>query len=346
MKKSFKDIIDETFADKGSWDYYSDKENITFDYNPMESIENSRKFLKDFITLASKAENELFPEIDKLKERTTHVVSTFFIGHYLYGKTPYFKKGIDKEISNLIENSKVKSDVCFSFVWFLTCLFHDLGYLIEESNCLKYENFNELLSSIENKLPENKNGIPKFYNKIYSNYFNYRIKEHGKNDHGIIAAHLLYDSLYKIRELAVTNPKDTQKKLCWEEQLLDVYNFCAWNILGHNVWFGQKNDICDKLIYSKHKIKRLLLENQKIKINAKKYTFFYLFCLVDSIEPYKKVLDFNSLTKVFLEIQEDVVIVSSDLKCSCGKSILKQAETLNKWLTKTSINNNTVDIYI
>lgn len=344
MKKSFKEIIDETFEDKGSWDYYSDTKSPNPDYNPMESVGKSGKFLIDFIELSGKAENELVMEIDKLKERTTHVVSAFFIGHYIYKNTRY-KTLIDNQIENIKPNG-LESDVSFPFVWFLTCLFHDLGYMIEEFDCLKYENFNELLSSIENKLPENRNGIPKFYNQIYKNYFDYRIKEHGKNDHGIVAAHLLYDSLYKIRQLAVINPTDTQKKLCWEEQLLEIYSFCAWNILGHNIWFGKENDSCDKLIYSKYKIKRLLLEKNKIKINAKKHPFFFLFCLVDTIEPYKKTLDYNSLDKVFFELNEDKIAISTDLKCSCGKSILESTKKLNEWLVKTTDDNNKVEIYI
>jgi len=347
MKKSFKEIIDETFKDKESWDYYSDsdKDKNTFNDKPMLCKGNSEKFLKEFIELAGKAEKTvLFKEINKLGERATHVVSTFFIGHYIYKNTK-LKDLIDKQIEN-IKPEGLKSDVSFPFVWFLTCLFHDLGYKIENFNRLKYSNFNDLLGSIENKLPKNKNGIPKFYNQIYQNYFKYRIKKHGKNDHGIVAAHLLYDSLFKIRKLAEKNPTKSQKKLCWEEKLLDIYNFCAWNILGHNIWFGQKNNKCDELIYSKYKIKRLLLEKDKIKINAKKYPFFFLFCLVDTIEPYKKILDYNSLDKVFLELNEDKIIISTDLKCSCGKSILESTGKLNEWLTKTSIGNNKVEVVI
>src|SRR5690606_25986802 len=101
MKKSFKEIIDETFKDKGSWDYYSDKNQTNFDYNPMLCLKNSERFLKEFIELSGKAETELFTEINKLGERTTHVVSAFFIGHYIYKNTT-LKTLIDIQIKKII----------------------------------------------------------------------------------------------------------------------------------------------------------------------------------------------------------------------------------------------------
>jgi len=329
LKKSFKKIIDETFDNKSNWNYYTSKAR-GFHYNPMDSIESSRKFLKDFIILSGKAEGILYNEIDKLKDRATHVVSAFFTGHYIYENT-HFKTSIDHEIKKLVEKFNVKSDVGFSFVWFLTCLFHDLGYKIEDSKPKTFKSFKDLETSLSQKLPEN-NGIPKFYNLIYKNYFTFRIKQHDKNDHGIVAAHLLYDSLCTIREFTERNPSESYKNLCWEKQLLDVYNFCAWNILGHNMWFGSKCKPEDVNQYSKFKIKRLLLKCNQIKLKLKDHPFFFFFCLVDTIEPYKKVLDYDSLDKVFLEIEDYKIKISTDLKCSCGQEIIKQATSLNNWL--------------
>ena len=112
----------------------------------MESLNNSKKFLKDFIEMSSKEKNELYKEIDNLNDRATHVVSAFFIGHYIYENTQ-LKNLIDKEISKLVEVSGVKSDINFSFIWYLTCLFHDLGYNIEKSSNLKFENIKSLEES-------------------------------------------------------------------------------------------------------------------------------------------------------------------------------------------------------
>ena len=340
IKWSFKEIIDKTFEKKSNWDYYAASET-EFDYNPVDSLENSRKFLKDFIKISAKGnDNPLYCEINKLGERATHVVSTFFVGHFLYEKTG-FKTLINDEINKLIVDNHVTSDVCFSFIWFLTCLFHDLGYKIEDSKNLKYNSFDSLYNSLNNKLPQI-NGIPKFYNQIYKNYFAYRIKERDKNDHGIVAAHLLYDSLHKIREFAEKNPTESQKKLCWEKQLLEVYNFCAWNILGHNIWFVKEKD---KNCNHYENMPDLILKKEEYKIKYKDHPFFFFFCLVDTIEPYKKVLDYDSLDKVYLEIEENKLIISTDLRCSCGKEVIKQAKSLNNWLVSANeLSNGSVEI--
>lgn len=343
MKRSFKNIIDETFRNSKSWDYYADV-SIDFDYNPMDSIENAKKFLKKFISIAGKGEGLLYQEIDKLKERATHVVAAFFIGHYVYNNIDSLKKLIDSEIKKLVNENEVKSDVCFSFIWFLTCLYHDLGYEYEEKEIPEFKDYDALSKSVENHLLQI-NGIPKFYNQIYKNYFKYRLKEHKKNDHGIVAAHLMYDSLYKIRETADKRPNKIQKELCWEKELLVVYNFCAWNILGHNIWYGSKCKPYDVIKYTKHKMKRLLLECNQVKIKLKDHPFFFFFCLIDTIEPFKKILDYDALEKVYLDLNDSRMIISTDLKCGCGQSVINQAKSLNHWLVKTTKKLNIVEIY-
>lgn len=344
MKKSFRDIIDETFENRNTWDYYaaSSKE---FNYNPMNSIDNSRQFLKDFISIAGKGEGKLYQEINKLEERTTHVVSAFFIGHYIYNNNYYLKKLIDDEINNLVKQNNVKSDVCFSFVWFLTCLYHDLGYKYEDKKPPEFKDFSEMNQSIKNKLMTIQ-GIPKFYKLIYKNYFKFRIKEYNKNDHGIIGANLMFDSLYEIRAKAEKTPNKTQKKLCWEKELLAIYNFCSWNILGHNIWYGSKCKTYDVARYSKYKMKRLLLENNQKRIKLKEYPFFFFFCLIDTIEPYKKVLDYHSLNEIFLDLDLAKMKISTDLKCSCGQKIISQACGLGDWLTTSKLSTyNSVEIH-
>ncbi len=54
MKKSIKDILEDTFSDKTKWDYYC----INTMVNPFESIEKSKEFIKNFITRSGKAETK------------------------------------------------------------------------------------------------------------------------------------------------------------------------------------------------------------------------------------------------------------------------------------------------
>lgn len=337
MKKTIKEILEETFNDQGKWNYFSGDEFSIF---PLDSEKESQEFIKSFIKLSGKAKNKLYSQIDKIRSRSVHVVSAFFLGHYLYQNTA-LKTKIDKEIERLLKNLDIKSDVNFSYMWFLICLFHDLGYEIEKKQPIEYKSFDELSST--RQMPP-VSGIPKFYNLIYKNYFKYRLKEHCKNDHGITAAHIMYSKLCEIRKLADSS-EVTGNNLNWEKDLEYIYGFCAWNVLAHNIWFGDKDEHCDVKNYKKYKIKRLLFDD-KYKIKPNKHPFFFLFCLVDTIEPYKRILNIETLKQIDLEVMDDKLIITSNLKCGCDNIILEQAENLNKWLTPTNRKENTVEIFL
>src|SRR5690554_5395709 len=124
MKKTFKQILEETFNDSQNWNYYSGNNFTEF---PLISEEESKKFIKSFFNLSGKGEHKLQEQIDKLGSRAVHVVSAFLLGHCLY-KNSIFKNKIDNEIDQLKVGLNLKSDVQFSFMWFLICLFHDIGY--------------------------------------------------------------------------------------------------------------------------------------------------------------------------------------------------------------------------
>jgi hypothetical protein len=50
------------------------------------------------------------------------------------------------ELSKLEQDSVKACKIDFPYVWFLTCLFHDLGYEIENENILTYGNIDDLVS--------------------------------------------------------------------------------------------------------------------------------------------------------------------------------------------------------
>lgn len=338
MRKTIKDILEETFNNQRAWNYYS---NQNFSNLPLKSIKESKKFIRDFFRSSGKDVNPLNKQIDELKDRAIHIVSAFLLGHYLY-ETTLLKTKIDREIARLRNSLNLETEVEFPFIWFLVCLFHDLGYNIENGGRLRYKTVKKLIS-VNGELNQ-VSGVPELYSTIYKNYFQYRMKEHCVNDHGITIAHIMYKSLCQIRERADVLPNAGQKKLCWEKDLDRIYNFCAWNVLAHNIWFGKRGNKYDEIVYTQYKIERLLLNKQEYEINLNQHPFFFLFCLVDAIEPYKKVLDFESLSQVELEILNDKIIITSNLKCNCGNAVLAQAESLNKWLTYTKKQENNVVI--
>ncbi|MBS1573649.1 MAG: hypothetical protein JST62_14760 [Bacteroidetes bacterium] len=338
MENNVFEILKDTFKNQNSWNFYSGKNFKNF---PLTSSKESEKFILEFFKLSGKSKPHFDNLVNKLGIRTQHVLSAFFLGHHIYQNT-FLKTKIDNEITKLKTKLKITSEVNFSYMWFLICLFHDIGFNIESEITPKYTEANQLLKDTGN-IPDIC-GIPKFYNCIYKNYFNYRLKVHCKNDHGITIAHIMYHDLCKIRELAETMPENEQENLKWEKDLDKIYAFCSWNVLAHNIWFAEKEISCDVNNYNKYKMKRLIF-NGKYKIKPSKHPFFFLFCLVDTIEPYKKILDLKMLKKINLKLHDDKILIKSSLSCSCGKSVLRQASNLKKWLTYTKEKTeNTVEI--
>lgn len=344
MDKSFKQILKETITNKSKWNYYNRDIAIN---NPFDSGEASKNFIMNFIKYSGKGNSrDLKKNIEGLPDfRAMHIVSTFFFGIYLYENSETISVNINKKLEKYQNRSKYSSDIKFSFIWFLACLFHDLGYKFEDS--IKYTSFDDFFR--EEKLINLKQiiGLPKLYKTVHKDYFNYRAKSEndkiGKNDHGICAAYLLYTDLCKIRSEEETSDNKTNS-LCWEKSLEDVYNFTAWIILAHNIWYTSNKDLNTVKKYEDGKLNDLILKNNQYKISLTKCPFLFLFCLVDTIEPLKRVKDFSLLEKISIGIESDKIKIESNLPCSCHDTILNQARDLNSWLTTTNLNGNIVEI--
>lgn len=344
---NYANILHTSFDYKDCWNFYSNKD-INLE-NAFDSEDNSKEFIKRFIKLAEKAEtNALFEKIDNLGIRATHIVCTFFLGIYLYEKNERIKEAIDAEICRLKKKYKFTSDVQFSYIWFLICLFHDLGYDYE-NNPDAYRDFEDFFKKVKYLRDLGKGeGVPKLYEHVYKKYFNYRL-ESMKVDHGICAAFILYRDLCKIRneQHSSDEPKSI---LSWEPQLDKVYNYASWIILAHNIWFVREKDKCGAKCYESKKLKKLILKENdgvpKYSISLKKHPFLFLFCLVDSIEPFKIVKEVSLLNKIIIEVKSGEIILESNLNCGCHDFLLNKAEDLNNWLTKSKIVENKVIITV
>jgi len=166
----------------------------------------------------------------------------------------------------------------------------------------------------------------------------------GKNDHGFCAAYILFRDLCKIRKKEA-NSLNGSNKLCWEPKLVNVYRLAASIILAHNIWYVDKTENCTVSCYEQAGLNDLIF-NGEYKIKLDKFPFLFLFCLVDSIEPYKRLKNIDILDNISLEILNDKIIIESNLTCSCNEMILNHAKSLNDWLTHTEKNGNTVTIYM
>ena len=328
---SIKDFIQEVYRNQVLWNYYSDS------YFPTLNIKepsDSKVFINRFFSISGKAGCLIdIVNIDELlnnhPERGQHIVYVFLLGIGVYNKNRKIKKMIDEKVRHYSQKYKCESDVNFIFIWFLCCLFHDLGYN-------KEENSNDLNWKFSYKDIDKPEGVPVFYRNKIKKYLEYRIKECEKVDHGIYAGVSMYKTLCAIRckqEKACEN----NSKLSWEENLIHIYNIASWIVLCHNIWIIGNPDK-----YAEYGLQELLDKPYPIKL--KKSPLFFFFCLIDSIEPIKNMKDFTLLNDINIEILEDEIKISSDIVNDLNEKYLNSINKIGDWLAITHRDKN--DVFI
>ena len=342
MKELYKAYQD-LFMDKEKWNYYS---NTEFK-NPFSSYADSKRFVYRFIERSGKAEgNLLYANISALDEiRIKHIVSVFFFGTFIYYHIDSIKAPIDKIILRFREQNPY-SKIEFSFIWFLICIFHDLGYTIEEKK--KIKSFDEFISNKVKYFLNQRVGVPKVYGSIYKNYFEYRLKSKNKNikkpDHGICGGVLLFNELNKI--LKVKQRGNFIKGLSWNKKLVNIYRYASWVILSHNIFFIRFGDYAEKE-YIKNNLQELILSEEEIsKVDYRKHSFLFLFMLVDSIDPVKALGGYDALKQIKIKTTENEICFSID-NSDLRKLFFKKVNSLKSWLTPIIIESDkTIKIII
>jgi len=336
------DIYNDVYSDKSKWRYYS-KMNI----NPFSSDYDTKEFVTRFIELSAKAqENPLYDNIDKLdNQRIRHIVSTFFLGIYLYYNVPKIKGSIDIVIYRF-KKQNPDSKIEFSFIWFIICLFHDLGYSIENHNT--YKDFDGFISGKVKYFLKEPVGVPTLYKNVYKDYFNYRLNSPNdfirKPDHGICGGIILFN---KLNEILLKKQKIKKSDgLSWNLKLINIYRHTSWVILSHNIFFIRKGDISEQA-YRDNNLDDLILEkHEDSKINLKKHSLLFLFALVDTIEPVKTLGSYENLKKLKCEVDSDKIIFElndSEFKNDYFNNVCD----LKKWLIpKIKVDNNRIEIRI
>lgn len=291
--------------------------------------------------------NHLLDEVGRLDDvRCTHIINTFLLGSFFYVNCSNVKKFVDRSIKRYDAENFEKD---FLFFWFLICLFHDLGYAEEnkgEKSAVFPTDFNQrnMLADVD--------GVPKFYKEVYPFYSIYRKLEFGVVDHGIFAGLKMYPNLCNIRKEHACNNSDPK---FWRKELEPIYNLASWVVLAHNIWFAKdtKRQDCD--IYRKYGLDKLVLETKTemaeqkhtqvivdYPIKIEEYPFLFLFCLVDLLEPMKKIGNMECCEKIDINITSRELTITSNLDCACGEQYLKQISEANDWLTKTERDGNVV----
>lgn len=339
MKKdTFYNLIDSIYCEPQEWIYSKKLQCNNIDiFNPKDCKTFVERYLGSAGTLASPGSLADVLETHTIDDnRYQHIVFTFFIGLAIYNKCGLINNVINEKFCN---DNKYRialekhQEAPFAYIWFLICLFHDLGYKYEYSNLLNtnIKKFDDLIncSKIDDvTIIDKLEGVPDFYHTVVEHYFKYRLMAE-KLDHGICGGFILYHDLCDIRRTHKNNKPRQFNKGYWKDELELIFAYAASVVLCHNIFFA--SNPLTKELYIKFKLGSLIT-NKKYKINLKEYPIFFLFCLVDSIEPIKVVKDVKSLKKISIDINYNTLSFKTTLKCGCGEKILNNINSLNDWL--------------
>ena len=329
---NIKDFILDVYRESELWNYYSDN---TITKQDICKTNDCRVFIEFFFGASGKEDcmSSLIKDLKDLSdERCQHIVYVFLLGVGIYHKEEKLKERIDSQIDNYRKKYGCKSDVNFLFVWFLCCLFHDLGYVKEESDDINWDfNMNEIGSSV---------GIPKFYRGTTKKYLKYIKDKYKKIDHGIYSGITMFKSLCEIR-----HNKEIQNKIMWEKELIPIYNISSWVVLCHNIWLQEKETI-DAILYQKYGLDSLIYKKGELKILPDKSPLFFFFCLIDSIEPIKLIKDVSLLDNIDFLFNNSTIIITNNLFRDFKEKNSNRILGLCNWLTPVRRMNNRVEIDI
>lgn len=285
LKELYKNLIN----DPDRWLYYNSNQP-RLKYEMLFDETASYNFIKNYFKRGGKEKVfEDDPYIIKnefvLKKRSPHIVSTFLLGIWI---AEHLKFDINKN-----NNDKIN----FKYLWFLACLYHDIGYVYENDyNCM---NIRMVQKEGLKALKEICN-IKHLYNDEFKTYKKEDVDLYlsnraicssgniGKIDHGIVGGLLLYDRLRKNFDEAwnkakINDPKVlrndfTYKELHFSNEHYKYYAKAADAIIAHNIWINTLNEYLTKN-------NKVPLEGNKIDKNNK---LAFVLALADTLEPIKK----------------------------------------------------------
>lgn len=175
--KSLKEIYEEIANDKKRWSYYQN--NTLSLNNAWKDKGSANKFIHEYFKNGGKEVFNLKSPIGSLggsHERDIHTVSLYILGIYLSENLNWNKA-----------NTMCQRN--FLFLWYLTCLYHDMGYKIEE-NVELVKAYGTLDKFMKEQEIDGETNLFKYIKKkeLCKNYYRYIKATRGHIDHGITGA--------------------------------------------------------------------------------------------------------------------------------------------------------------
>lgn len=248
--------------------------------------------------------------------RCKHILSTYLLGIALHER---FYSACSEDFGIDANDDAKYGKNPWLYTWFLTCLFHDIGYVYEEGK----EQFK--MVARYKKLCNDELSFP-----LAVQYFKYR-KKHGVADHGIVGGLILYTKLHDLFKNVLKNTVEkVQNNIYYGTALYDLHKIAACAIMRHNMWTADEKQEEE---YKKAGLEPLIKGGTYSKLSVKN-GFSFLLGLCDSIEPIKR---FDCVETRFLLDHIDVCIGDSNLSIKFSpvlnaRKYYRIVETFSAWL--------------
>ena len=354
--KTLLQIYNDISENKNLYDYYGS--NLILK-DAWINVKSAHSFIQQYFQNGEKAifELKICRDMYQPDIRDIHTVSVFILGI---------------EIARKMKNRILGNEL---FIWFLMCLFHDMGYKLENKTDLVKEYYTLYKFLQKNEIKEEYN-IFKVYKKktLCENYYRYRaedryrttehgvIKEHGVIDHGIAGGIILYKVLVKNYEMVKRKSENNKDSFEYNNLIFSTDNFkdyakAAIGIIRHNMWYANKSDDCKT--YHEYGLDDLISEPQN-KICYTDDRLLFLLCLADTIEPLKRFRNLGTneeINEILRQICMDIeninnqknskititIQVSDELENK--DKLIENCRSLDSWMNvKTTQDDNKVKI--
>lgn len=337
VKEWYEKLSNDFYSGSNKWNYWG----CSYGQRDIfQSEDSAKQFLNEIIRKSGKSEEDLGMMINCVGRRYLHIVSAFFLGIYVMENNT---KILGSILDLLRKIEEIKED-WVAYVWSLICLFHDVGYIVEQKGC----EIEKLICKKEyqSDLPKDKKGIPSIYSKkLLKSYQTYRYCRFDVKDHGIYGGRIVYNKMCKIRRKKVNSNinSNINKKplLYWGEELEKIYGMAGWTIACHNIFTVPSSS--DTKCYKCNGLDKLIYEDKYRKIKSDLHPLLFILCLVDSIEPIKTI-GIEGLDQVKMSIANNELIMDiqgiadTDVRQKYGEKIYD----LNNWLTDVRVEDNYV----
>lgn len=288
MKDSLLSRLKYFVKDLSNYIYY-DTSYMSLDLEDLNN-EKAKDFISKYFGSGQKgsAVGNIGKAWDNDSPRPVHTVLLYLLFLLLYKD-----KRIGQKIYNKIKGFKtVENDNNFHLrFFFLLCLYHDYGYYIEEKR-KEIPAFNasycefDILNSIKGtyfKTPYTKENIKKYF------YYR-RLSEHGISG-GTLLCKRLKDNFNKAAEMAEAQEENEFQypdNIQWNKKKdFSFYDFISSIIIKHNIWYAVDADSISK--YNNVLKDFIIKQDGSNRLSFKDDPILFLFCLLDSIEPSKKL---------------------------------------------------------